>query len=81
MFFDGFSSAMGTLLLSKFVAQTFYDEHIVKSHGDSLDGGINFQCFGKECFQMSHVVVCLLSFTCVISSFGVLHATKDVYRR
>ncbi|KAL3805369.1 hypothetical protein HJC23_009076 [Cyclotella cryptica] len=80
MFFDGFSSAMGTLLLSKFVAQSFYDEHIMKSHGDSIDGE-NYQCYGKECFQMSHVVVCLLSFTCVVSSFGVMRATKDVYRR
>ena len=80
MFFDGFSSAMGTLLLSKFVAQSFYDEHIIKSHGDSVDEQ-NYQCYGKECFRMSHVVVCLLSFTCVVTSFGVMRATKDVYRQ
>jgi hypothetical protein len=80
MFFDGFSSAMGTLLLSKFVAQTVYDEHMIKSHGDDIDAE-NFQCYGKGCFQMSHVIVCLLSLTCVGSSFCLLRATKHVYRR
>lgn len=80
MFYDGFSSAMGTLLLSKFVAQTVYDEHIIKSHGDAVDEE-NFQCYGKGCFQMSHAIVSLLSLTCVVSSFCVLRATKEVYRR
>ncbi|KAL3789372.1 hypothetical protein ACHAWO_011536 [Cyclotella atomus] len=79
MFFDGFSSAVGTLLLSKFVAQTVYDEHI-KTHGDAMDAE-NFQCDGKGCFQMSHVIVCLLSLTCVASSFCLLRATKHVYSR
>lgn len=79
MFFDGGSSAMGTLLLSKFVAQTVYDQHIMNGHGDSIEEE-NFQCYGKGCFQMSHVIVCFLSLTCVISSMCLLRATRDVIR-
>ena len=80
MFFDGGSSAMGTLLLSKFVAQTVYDQHImVNGKGDSIEEE-NFQCYGKGCFQMSHVIVFLLSITCVISSMCLLRATRDVIR-
>ncbi|KAL7469352.1 hypothetical protein ACHAXS_009617 [Conticribra weissflogii] len=83
MFYDGFSSAAGTLLLSKYVAQTVYDEHIVESHGDPgtmpTDG--NFKCYGTECFRMTQVIVSFLSLTCVISSIGLIWSTKEVYHR
>jgi hypothetical protein len=81
MFFDGFSSAVGTILLSKVVASYVYDEHIIQSHGDSVDDGEIIQCYGKGCFQMSHVIVCLLSLTCVVSSFALMRATRDIYQR
>ena len=58
MFFDGFSSAAGTLLLSKFVAQEVYDEHIDENHEDPGAEGSNFKCFGAECVS----VVCFASF-------------------
>jgi len=83
MFYDGFSSAAGTLLLSKYVAQTVYDEHIVENHGDpgtaQTDG--NFKCYGTECFRMTQVIVSFLSLTCVISSIGLIWSTKEVYHR
>ena len=71
MFFDGFSSAAGTLLLSKFVAQTVYDDHETDDN----------KCFGTECFQLSHMIVSMLSLTCILSSVGLIWTTKDVYRR
>jgi MFS family permease len=80
MFFDGFSSAAGTLLLSKFVAQTVYDEHINENHGDPVNEG-NYKCFGTGCFQLSHLIVSVLSLTCILSSAGLIWTTKDVYRR
>jgi len=88
MFFDGFSSAVGTLLLSKFVAQEVYDDHIGGSHDDSgaadatdtADEG-NFKCFGSGCFQISHFTISLLSLTCVLSSVGLIRSTRDVYQR
>lgn len=81
MFFDGFSSAAGTLLLSKFVAQEVYDEHISESHGDpGMDDG-NYKCFGTECFRMSHVIVSVLSLTCIVSSIALIRSTRHVYQR
>ncbi|KAL9189797.1 hypothetical protein ACHAXT_009472 [Thalassiosira profunda] len=82
LFFDGGASAVGTLLLSKFVAQEVYDEHIA-SHGDPgmapTDDG-EFKCFGTECFRMSHMIVSLLSLTCIVSSVGLIRSTRDVYQ-
>mmetsp|Transcript_11577 Transcript_11577/g.24694 ORF Transcript_11577/g.24694 Transcript_11577/m.24694 type:complete len:810 (+) Transcript_11577:551-2980(+) len=86
MFFDGFSSAAGTLLLSKFVAQEVYDEHIVESHGDpgaapaSTEEG-SYKCFGTGCFRMSHFIVSALSLTCIVSSVALVKSTRDVYSR
>lgn len=87
-FFDGFSSAAGTLLLSKFVAQEVYDDHIIEtSHGDpgaiqnNTAGQENFQCIGQACFALSHMIVSMLSLTCVISSVALIKSTRDVYQR
>ena len=80
MFFDGFSSAAGTLLLSKFVAQTVYDDHIDESNGDQIDEG-GYKCFGTGCFELSHLIVSVLSLTCILSSIGLIWTTRDVYRQ
>jgi hypothetical protein len=74
MFYDGFSCAAGTLLLSKFIAQDVYESHIQGS-----DDGIT--CYGMGCFQMSHFIVAGLSLTSVATSFGVLVMTRNKYRR
>lgn len=79
MFFDGFSSAAGTLLLSKFVAQEVYDEHITEHHGNNTEMEASFQCIGRDCFAMSHMIVSLLSLTCVVSSLFLVRTTRDVY--
>ena len=84
MFYDGFSSAVGTLLLSKFIVQTVYNQHIAESHGDPVGVSANegnFKCYGTECFRTSHIIVSLLSLTCVASSIGLIWLTRDVYRR
>lgn len=63
MFFDGFSSAAGTLLLSKFVAQEVYDDHINESHGDpgaASTGEENFKCFGTECVSAPQLYLFLV---------------------
>jgi hypothetical protein len=75
LFYDGFSSAMGTLLLSKFVAQTVYEAHI--DHSDEYSDGLT--CYGQDCFQVSQMIVAGLSLSCVLSSVGVLHATRKSY--
>jgi hypothetical protein len=75
LFHDGFSSAMGTLLLSKYVAQTVYESKI--DHSDETSDGLT--CYGQDCFRLSHWIVAGLSLTCVLSSVGVLLATRQFY--
>ena len=84
MFYDGFSSAVGTLILSKFLAQTVYDENIAESHGDpggAPTDAVNFKCYGTECFRITHVIVSFLSLTCIALSAGLVWSTRDVYQR
>jgi hypothetical protein len=87
MWFDGMSSAVGTVLLSKFVAQEVYNEHISgNDHGDSgvapttatSDEG-NFKCIGLGCFALTHAIVSLLSLTCIVSSFALIRSTRYVH--
>lgn len=74
MFFDGFSCAAGTLLLSKFVAQEVYESHIP-------EGGDGVTCYGVGCYQMSHFIEAGLCLTCVATSFGVLLMTRKTYMK
>ena len=87
MWFDGMSSAVGTVFISKFVAQEVYDEHIAENNqGDSgvapstsiFDEG-NFRCIGLGCFAMTHAIVSLLSMTCIVSSFALIRSTRYVH--
>mmetsp|Transcript_2404 Transcript_2404/g.6467 ORF Transcript_2404/g.6467 Transcript_2404/m.6467 type:complete len:279 (-) Transcript_2404:112-948(-) len=77
MFYDGFTSAAGTFVLSKMVAQRVYEEHIVDDDGS--DGGGVTTCLGKECFQQTHVIIVALSVTCVAASLLMQHQTRTVY--
>lgn len=87
MWYDGMSSAIGTVLFSKFVAQEVYDEHIVKNakgESDSAPASAsseekNFKCIGLDCFAMTHTIVSLLSLTCILSSFALIRSTRDVH--
>jgi len=90
MFYDGVTSAAGTLLMSKFVAQEVYESHIHRDHsipgedageewGVGEDDGLT--CYGMGCFQMSHAVVSGLSLTCICSSAALMYKTREVYDR
>ena len=74
MFYDGVTSAIGTLVLSKFVAQEVYESHIVKHNDD--DG---FTCYGDACFELSHYIIAGLSMTCVLSSLLLMYKTSHIY--
>lgn len=71
MFYDGFTSAVGTFMLSKVCAQKVYEEHI-----DASDG---VTCYGKECFQQTHIIIVFLSMTCVAVSLLMQFKTRNVY--
>lgn len=71
MFFDGFDSAMGTLLMSNFIAETVYDANIVHHKGDKH--GDDTTCYGDACFQTTHLIVAVLSTTCVFTCLCLLN--------
>jgi len=78
MFYDGFTSAAGTFLLSKVVAQQVYEEHIDPHSSENGDG---VTCYGKECFQQTHIVIVLLSMTCVAVSILMQYKTRKFYSK
>ena len=75
MFFDGLSSAMGTLLLSKYVTQEVYEQHTVRL----ADGTDSRTCYGQACFVGSHLIIAGLSFSCVLASYWFYRSTRHVY--
>jgi MFS family permease len=73
LFYDGLASAMGTLLLSKFVTQEVYEAHI-----DDKEEDLNV-CYGAECFQASHWTAVVLALSCVLASICLLKQTQEIY--
>jgi len=73
MFYDGFTSAIGTLAISKYIAQSVYENHI--------DGPDTLTCYGTGCFQASHLIVAALSVSCVFTSACMLFTrlTRECY--
>jgi hypothetical protein len=78
MFYDGFTSAAGTFLLSKIVAQEVYESHIDSHHAEGGDG---VTCYGQQCFQLTHVVIAMLSLTCIVTSLIMQYTTRHVYNK
>jgi hypothetical protein len=79
MFFDGFTCAVGSLLLSKVVAQDVYQNHIQVDGVSSLDPD-RFTCYGTGCFGQTHVIITVLSLTCVAASLGAFYSSREAYR-
>jgi hypothetical protein len=75
MFFDGFTSAIGTLLLSKIIAQDIYESH-TDPHADDPNA-----CYGTACFRQTHMIVAGLSLSCVLTSVGLMYASRHAYNR
>ena len=76
MFYDGFTSAAGTLLLSKFVAQEVYEAHV-----DRTKDPDNVTCLGPECFKATHFIIVALSGVCIFTSLCMLYTTRHVYNK
>jgi hypothetical protein len=79
MFYDGFTSAAGTFLLSKVVAQEVYESHIDSHYSDNDNDGVT--CYGQKCFQQTHIVIALLSLTCVLTSMIMQYTTRHAYNK
>ena len=72
MFYDGVTSAAGTFMLSKVVAQEVYEEHI-------SGGGVI--CIGQGCFRQTHVAIVILSMTCIVTSAMMQYKTRLQYNK
>jgi hypothetical protein len=79
MFYDGFTSAGGTFLLSKIVAQKVYENHIDSHYSEKDNDGVT--CYGQKCFQTTHTVIVLLSLTCVLTSLMLQYKTRHAYNK
>ncbi|KAG7359936.1 major facilitator superfamily transporter [Nitzschia inconspicua] len=75
MFYDGVTSAGGTFLLSKVVAQEVYEGHI------DPNGSSSTTCYGQACFRETHVVIVILSLTCIVTSAMLQYKTRNVYNK
>ena len=73
MFYDGFTSAIGTLVVSKYIVQEVYEGHIDDSDGDGIT------CYGIECFQQSQEIVTILCLSCVVASVVMTVLTRKHY--
>lgn len=71
MFYDGFTSAIGTIVVSKYIVQAVYENHIEE------DDGIT--CYGLDCFKQSQVIVTGLCLSCVITSIVMTMRTWSRY--
>jgi hypothetical protein len=61
IFYDGVTSAGGTFLLSKIVAQKAYEKDIDSHYSENNNDGVTGT--GQKCFQTTHKVIVLLSLT------------------
>jgi MFS family permease len=75
MVFDGTCSAIGTLALSKFVAEVWYNKNAVKQANGDMD------CHGPHCFRQAHVVMALLALTGAAASFVLWRRSQAHYRQ
>jgi hypothetical protein len=57
------------------VAQNVYDDHIDPGAQDQ------FTCYGSACFRMTHMIVALLSLSCVGTSVAMLYTSRHVYNK
>jgi MFS family permease len=73
MFYDGYTKAIGTLLLSEYVAGTVYEAHVDKQEADGVT------CLGPACFRQTHLTVAALSLTCIVTSLALQYTSRHVY--
>lgn len=70
---SGFTLAVGTLSMSKFLAGSLYDAHLDETSEDP------FTCYGPGCFRTTHFVVAGLSLTCVGSGMALEYFSRQAY--
>ncbi len=75
MFYDGVSSAGGTLIITKCIAQAVYD------HNTDPNGADSKTCIGMDCFQSTHMIVAGLCLSCIVSSTVMMYTSRHTYNK
>lgn len=74
MFADGFTCAIGTLSIAKYLTQSVYESHI-----DNDVDTLNTSCYGPECFRLTHIIVAGLCLVSLLACLLLLYRTKSSY--
>ena len=77
MFADGFTCAVGTLSLAKYLTQSVYEQHIVIVDEDEYS--IGTACFGPDCFRSTHVIISVLCLVSLFACVALLYRTRSSY--
>lgn len=72
MFMDGFTSAVGSLTIAKFLTQSVYEQNVGRDDDDTA-------CYGTACFGFTHVVVSGLCFGASLACVWLLYMTRSSY--
>ena len=78
MFADGFTCAVGTLSIAKFLTQAVYEQHVVSSPTTSEDGP-ETACYGEECFRLTHIIIAGLCSLSLVACIILLYMTRSSY--
>eukprot|EP01065_Artemidia_motanka_P007331 TRINITY_DN1362_c4_g1_i1.p1 TRINITY_DN1362_c4_g1~~TRINITY_DN1362_c4_g1_i1.p1 ORF type:complete len:585 (+),score=192.53 TRINITY_DN1362_c4_g1_i1:67-1821(+) len=81
MLYDGWTAALGSLALAKFVPQTIYDEHASSDSGSSGSSSGGETCYGRVCFGWSFAIIAALSCGAVLLSLLLHCRNRAMYRR
>ena len=80
MFYDGFTKAVGTLVLSTLVAGTVYDDHVIVNDDDIMNSDGASLCLGPECFRDTHLSIAGMALTGLVASVVLQMKTRTVYQ-
>lgn len=89
MLYDGYTSAIGAVVLAKFIPEALYDRYADDSSSGSVDtrgdgsssSGSSAECTGYDCFGWSFVIIAALSFAAVLSALLLHCRNRQLYSR
>ena len=70
MFADGFTCAVGTLSIAKFLTQSVYEAHVAD---DATE------CYGEQCFRQTHLTIAALCLVSLLACVVLLYKTRSSY--
>ena len=81
MFMDGFTCAVGTLSIAKYLTQYFYEKQIdneMMAAEENVDPNTTV-CYGSGCFRTTHMIISGLCFVSLLACVVLLYMTRSSY--